>query len=100
MAEFDCDDNIQDDDIVTITLEFDDGTSEECEVIGTFDFEDREYAALAPLDEDSEDVYLYECTFQSDDEFQLLDIEDDELFNRVAAEFDRLLDEIDEGEED
>ena len=31
-----------------ITLEYEDGTSERCEVLGVFDVEEKQYVALAP----------------------------------------------------
>ena len=81
---------------VVITLEFEDGESVECEALGLFEFDefpDKVYAALAPLDEKSEDVYIFEYHEISDDEFELVDIESDEEFDKVAAEFDRLVEE-------
>ena len=41
-----------------ITLEFDDGGEVECEIMGVFDYEGKEYIALIPHD-DSDDVYIY-----------------------------------------
>ena len=41
-----------------ITLEYEDGTSERCEVLGVFDVEEKQYVALAP-EEDETSVYLY-----------------------------------------
>ena len=40
-----------------ITLEYDDGTELECEILGVFEAEDKEYIALIPQD-DSDDVYI------------------------------------------
>lgn len=73
-----------------ITLEFDDGESFECGIMGVFDLEDKQYIALEAFD-DSNDVYLYGYV-PTDDDFELLDIPEDE-FDKVAAEFDRLVDE-------
>ena len=73
-----------------ITLEFDEGDSFECGIMGVFDLDDKQYIALEPLDE-SNDVYLYGYV-QTDDDFELLDIPEED-FDRVAAEFDRLMDE-------
>jgi hypothetical protein len=77
------------DDADFLTLEFDDGKEIECEIIGVFDFEDKEYIALLP-DDGTDDVYIYGYKEVGDDEFELLDIEDDNEFERVVAEFDRL----------
>ena len=73
-----------------ITLEFDDGASFECGIMGVFDLGDKQYIALEALD-DSDDVYLYGYV-PTDDDFTLLDIPEED-FDRVAAEFDRLMDE-------
>ena len=73
-----------------ITLEFDDGAEIECEIMGVFDFEGNDYIALIPLD-DSDDVYIYGYKEVGDDEFEIIDIEDDELFSRVVEEFDAIM---------
>ena len=79
----------QGDDMDYVTLEFDDGESIECEIMGVFDFEGKEYIALIPED-DSDDVYIYGYKELNDDEFELVDIEDDEEFARVVEEFKSL----------
>ena len=81
--------------IPTITLEFDDNEKVECEPLFIFDVDGSDYIALAPVDETLDDVYLYEYHELNDDEFEFLDIEDDDLFDKVAAEFERIIDEAD-----
>lgn len=78
-----------DDDAEYITLQFDDSDDIECEILGVFDFEEKEYIALLPQD-GTDDVYIYEYKEIDDEEFDLIDIEDDALFERVAAEFELL----------
>lgn len=78
-----------DDDAEYITLQFDDSDDIECEILGVFDFEEKEYIALLPQD-GTDDVYIYEYKEIDDEEFELIDIEDDALFERVAAEFELL----------
>jgi len=73
-----------------ITLEFDDGAEVECEIMGVFDLDGKEYIALLPED-GSDDVYIYGYKETGDDEFELIDIEDDEEFERVVAEFDKVV---------
>ena len=80
------------DEELVITLEFEDGTEVEAEIMGTFDLDGKEYIALLP-DDGTDDVYLYGYKEVGDDEFELIDIEDDEEFERVAAEFDKLCEE-------
>jgi len=87
------------DEMDIITLEFDDGESVECEPLGIFEVDGKDYAALVPLDEDLEDVYLYEYK-EVGDEFELIDIEDDEVFEKVVAEFENILEEMDALEEE
>ncbi|MDY3954381.1 MAG: DUF1292 domain-containing protein [Anaerovoracaceae bacterium] len=72
-----------------ITLEFDDGQDVECEIMGVFDFEGKEYIALLP-DDGTDDVYIYGYKEVGEDEFELVDIEDDEEFERVVNEFESL----------
>ena len=78
--------NVQDEADI-ITLEFEDGVELECEIMGVFDYKENEYIALLPLD-DSDDVYLYGYKEVGEDEFEIVDIEDDALFEEVVAEFD------------
>ena len=75
-----------------ITLEFDDGVEVECEIMGVFDFEGKEYIALIPNDE-TDDVYIYGYKEIGEDEFELVDIEDDAEFEKVVAEFDKIMSE-------
>ena len=75
-----------------ITLEFDDGVEVECEIMGVFDFEGKEYIALIPHD-DTDDVYIYGYKDIGEDEFELVDIEDDAEFEKVVAEFDKIMEE-------
>ena len=73
-----------------ITLEFDDGAEIECEIMGVFDYEDKEYIALIPND-GTDDVYIYGYKEVGEDEFELVDIEDDAEFEKVVAEFDKIM---------
>ena len=75
-----------------LTLEFDENgktVEVECEIMGVFDYEGKEYIALLP-DDGSDDVYIYGYNEISEEEFELVDIEDDAEFEKVVAEFDRL----------
>ncbi|MBQ4650483.1 MAG: DUF1292 domain-containing protein [Firmicutes bacterium] len=73
-----------------ITLEFDDGVEVECEIMGVFDYNGKEYIALIP-DDDTDDVYLYGYKEVGEEEFELVDIEDDAEFEAVVAEFDKIM---------
>ena len=75
-----------------ITLEFEDGTEVEAEIMGIFEVDGKEYIALIP-DDDSDDVYIYGYKEVSEEEFELIDIEDDDEFDRVVKVFEELTDE-------
>ena len=86
-----------------ILLEFDDGEEIEVDVLGTFEAEGREYVAVAP-DDESGDVFLFrleETAKSEDNEYGLVDIVDDDEFERASAAFDAIVtaDEDDEPEE-
>lgn len=76
-----------------ITLEFDEGDDVVCEPLFIFDFEDQDYIALVPVDEENDEVYLYLYNEFDNGEFEFLDIEDDAQFDRVVAEFERIIEE-------
>lgn len=77
------------DEAEVITLEFDDGLEVEAEIMGIFEVDGKEYIALIP-DDDTDDVYLYGYKDVTEEEFELIDIEDDAEFEKVAAEFEKL----------
>jgi uncharacterized protein YrzB (UPF0473 family) len=77
----------------TITLQFDDGVEEECEIMGVFEVEGKEYIALAP-DNGTDDVYIYGYKEVDDESFEIIDIDDDEEFEKAVAEFDAIMAEM------
>lgn len=87
--------NLVDEEADVITLEFDNGDEIECEIMGVFDLNGKEYIALIPYD-DSDDVYLYGYKEVGEDEFELIDIEDDAEFEAVVKEFDSIMAENEE----
>ena len=84
--------NVEIDEKDIITLEFDNGDEVECEIMGVFDFNGKEYIALIP-DDGTDDVYIYGYKEVGEDEFELIDIEDYAEFEAVVAEFDSIMDE-------
>ena len=82
--------NIEIEEADVITLEFDDGAEIECEIMGVFDYNGKQYIALIP-DDGSDDVYIYGYKEVGEDEFELVDIEDDAEFEAVVAEFDKMM---------
>ena len=79
-----------DDDPETITLEYDDGTSEKCDVLGIFPYDGREYIALTP-EGNQESLYLYGYVEHDDGTNDIVPIEDDAEFDAVAAEYQSLM---------
>lgn len=73
-----------------ITLEFEDGEDLECEVLGVFEFEGKEYIALLPTD-GSDDVYIYGYKELDEEDIELVDITDEAEFKKVADEFERMV---------
>ena len=88
-------DDYTEDEPMVVTLEYDDGTEIETEVMGIFEVDGKEYIALIP-DDDSDDVFLYGYAELGDDEFELIDIEDEAEFDKVVKEFDSLMDATEE----
>ena len=82
--------NIEVEETEVITREFDDGGEVECEIMGVFDLNGKEYIALIP-DDGTDDVYIYGYEEVGDDEFELIDIEDDAEFEAAVAEFDKIM---------
>lgn len=88
------------DDSEMMTLDLDDGTKLECEVVAYFDADDKSYIALLPVeypegcDYEEDEVLLYRYHEISDDEFELDTIDDDDEFEAAADAFDELLDEM------
>ena len=80
----------EEDDAEFITLEFEDGKVIECEIMGIYECNGKEYIALLP-DDGTDDVFIYGYKEISDEEFDLIDIEDDAEFEAAAAEFDKLV---------
>ena len=84
-----------------ITLEFEDGESEECLVAGLYEIEDKKYLSVVIGADDETDFendelegYLY-IYAEMGDEFELIDIENDEEFNRIAG----IIEAYEEGKE-
>lgn len=81
-----------------VTLDMDDGSTVECEILTIFDVEDQNYIALLPLDESDEpneegEVYIYRYFEDEEGNPSLENIESDDEYEAVADRFDELLDE-------
>ncbi|HHX61701.1 MAG TPA: DUF1292 domain-containing protein [Epulopiscium sp.] len=91
----DCDCNHEEDQVIYVVF---DGEDEEvaCDVLGVFEVEDRNYIAITPQDSD-DDVLLYGFE-EENDEVNLIEIETDEEYEKVAVAFEKEF--FDEEEED
>ncbi len=79
---------------VILTIEEEDGTKTECEVICMFEYDDKAYAALTPTDENISEAYLFGVTFedQGDEiEFTIENIEDEGLLEEVGQVFESIM---------
>lgn len=85
-------------DELILTLEMEDGTTEDCIVLAIFPLEEKQYIALVPVDQadDEEgDIYLYEYSEDEEGQPILGDIPDDDQFEAVCDRFDEICDEED-----
>ena len=89
---------LSDDEDICVTLDMDDGTQVDCEIVTIFDVNDQDYIVLLPLDDDGEEneegtVYIYRYFEDEDGNPSLENIQDDEEYEAVEERFDELLDE-------
>ena len=85
-------------DELIMTLDMEDGTSEDCIVLAIFPLDGKQYIALEPVsqaDDEDGDIYLYEYSEDDDGQPVLGDIEDDDVFEAVCDRFDEICDEED-----
>ena len=83
---------------LVLTLEFENGASEDCIVLTIFPMDDQQYIALLPVaqaDDEEADVYLYGYSEDEDGNPILRDIEDDDEFEAVCDRYDEVCDEED-----
>jgi hypothetical protein len=91
-------------DFDTVYLMMEDGSEIECNTIGTFITNGKQYIALVPVDE--EEVIFYQLE-ESEEGFELLEIENEDEFETVIDTFYELFaddveneDEFDEDDEE
>lgn len=90
--------NANDDNDIMVTLDLDDGSQVECEILTIFTVNDQDYIALLPLDTSGEpnddgEVYIYRYAEDEEGNPSLANITDDEEYEAVADRFDEWLDE-------
>lgn len=84
---------------MTVELNLEDGTNVNCAVITILTVDEKDYIVLLPLNDDGEnedgEVWFYGYSENPDDpneEPELVFIEDDEEYEKVADAFDEYLD--------
>ena len=87
-----------DDTDIIVTLDLDDGTEVECEILTIFTVNEQDYIALLPLEGEDEpreesEVYIYRYSEDEEGNPSLENIADDEEYEAVSDRFDELLDE-------
>lgn len=94
------DSNIAEDDPddYRVTLELDDGSTEECAILTILEIGDQDYIVLIPVDENDEpieegEVYIYRYFEDEDGNPSLENIDNEEEFERVSEAFDEFLDD-------
>ena len=97
MAEKNQINNLEDDDMF-VTLDLDDGSSVDCQILTIFEADGRDYIALLPLDENGDtnedgEVFIYRYSEDAEGNPSLENIEDDDEYEVVSDRFDELLDE-------
>ena len=99
MSDFD----LSDIEEMQVSLELEDGSTLECEVIYIFEWNGDDYAALTPVDESIEEIYFFGIQIDTEGdqpEITLLQIEDDEILDAISDAFEEMLDEEEFGEDD
>lgn len=87
-----------DDTDILVTLDLDDGSRVECEIITIFTVGEQDYIALLPLDENGDaneegEVFIYRYSEDAEGNPELDNIQSDDEYDAVSDKFDELLDE-------
>lgn len=77
-----------------IVLTDENGNEVEFEVVADFEFDGEEYAVLLELGADSDDALLFKVVEEADGQSTLEYVVDDEEFERVAAEYEALMSQM------
>lgn len=75
-----------------VTLDLDDGSQLECQILTIFDVDNQNYIALVPVDND-EEVIFYRYFEDEEGNPSLENIDSDDELDAVSDRFDELLDE-------
>lgn len=83
---------------ILVTLDLDDGSEVECEILTILSVNGQDYIALLPLDGEGEaneegEVFIYRYSEDEEGSPSLANIEDDDEYEAVSDRFDEWLDE-------
>lgn len=89
---------MNEDEDIMVTLDLDDGSQVECEILTIFTVNENDYIALLPLDDKGEpneegEVFIYRYSEDEEGNATLDNIESDDEYEAVSDRFDELLDE-------
>jgi uncharacterized protein YrzB (UPF0473 family) len=79
-----------------VSLMDDKGNEVDFEVIATLSFKENDYAILMPLDAEEDAAYIFRIDNDDIGEEILVPIEDDDEFDEVREEYERLMEEEEE----
>ncbi len=89
-------DRLEEGDDLFVTLELEDGTEVETQVITIFEVDEQDYIVLIPedqVDEEEGEVYIYRYFESEDGEPGLENIETQEEFDMVSEVFDQIVED-------
>ncbi|BAK48185.1 hypothetical protein CXIVA_22180 [Clostridium sp. SY8519] len=91
------DPDILDPEDIVVTIDLEDGSSIDCEILTIFSVGPQDYIALLPTDEqnqivESKGVYLYRYFEDEQENYSIGNIDSDEELERVIQAFHRLAD--------
>ena len=85
---------MEEDDLGSVILTLDDDTELECSILCIYPVGDKEYIALLPMNDDSDEVLIYRFIDNGEDQDPELEkIDDDDEYDAAVDAFDEILDE-------
>ena len=92
---------LPEDDDICVSLDFEDGSQKECEILTIFEADGRDYIVLIPTEEEDDEeieegeIFIYRYHEDEEGNPSLEEIQSEEEYEIVEARFEELLDEID-----
>ena len=79
-----------------VSLMDEEGNEVDFEVIATLSLKEKDYAILLPLDNEEDSAYIFRIDRDELDDEVLIPIEDDDEFDNVRDEYERIMSEHEE----